>query len=135
MTDTWPPNDIELLTRRWGEGMSATLIAEELNQRRHRVGLYSRNSVLGKAHRLGLDKRPSPIIKAGEKAPYSKRHNHVRLTKAKALPKPVKLNPAHECRWITTSDRPWVFCGQPCVQGYSYCPEHKDRAYLARAAE
>ncbi len=42
----------------WTQGATASQIAEEL-------GGVSRNAVIGKAHRLGLESRPSPV-KAGE---------------------------------------------------------------------
>jgi GcrA cell cycle regulator len=44
----------------WNEGKTASAIAEEL-------GGVSRNAVIGKAHRLGLESRPSPV-KPGEEA-------------------------------------------------------------------
>src|SRR3954453_18214202 len=45
---TWTEERIELLTKLWSEGLSASQIAAELG------GDVSRNAVLGKAHRLGL---------------------------------------------------------------------------------
>ena len=45
---TWTEERIELLTKLWTEGRSASQIAAELGE-----GL-TRNAVLGKAHRLGL---------------------------------------------------------------------------------
>src|SRR5215218_1967360 len=45
---TWTKERIELLTKLWTEGLSASQIAAELGED------VSRNAVLGKAHRLGL---------------------------------------------------------------------------------
>ena len=45
---TWTEERIEVLTKLWAEGLSASQIAAELG------GGASRNAVLGKAHRLGL---------------------------------------------------------------------------------
>jgi GcrA cell cycle regulator len=45
---TWTEERIELLTKLWTEGLSASQIAAELGEG------VSRNAVLGKAHRLGL---------------------------------------------------------------------------------
>jgi GcrA cell cycle regulator len=42
------------LTKMWTQGMTASQIADEL-------GGVSRNAVIGKAHRLGLQSRPSPV--------------------------------------------------------------------------
>lgn len=54
----WTDERIEQLRTMWERGMTASQIAEEL-------GGVSRNAVIGKAHRLGLQARPSPV-KAGE---------------------------------------------------------------------
>jgi len=55
---SWTDERIEQLKRLWGQGMTASQIADEL-------GGVSRNAVIGKAHRLGLEARPSPV-KGGE---------------------------------------------------------------------
>lgn len=57
---SWTDERIEKLTKMWEGGATASQIAEEL-------GGVSRNAVIGKAHRLGLKARPSPV-KANEKA-------------------------------------------------------------------
>ncbi|WP_448579788.1 GcrA family cell cycle regulator, partial [Thermaurantiacus sp.] len=54
----WTEERIALLAKYWQEGRSASQIAEALGE-----GL-TRNAVIGKAHRLGLSSRPSPV-KAG----------------------------------------------------------------------
>lgn len=55
----WTDERIAALKQYWEEGRSASQIAEILGE-----GL-SRNAVIGKAHRLGLASRPSPL-KTGE---------------------------------------------------------------------
>ena len=55
----WTDERIAALKQYWEEGRSASQIAEVLGE-----GL-SRNAVIGKAHRLGLASRPSPL-KTGE---------------------------------------------------------------------
>lgn len=57
---SWTDERIEKLTKMWEGGSTASQIADEL-------GGVSRNAVIGKAHRLGLKARPSPV-KANEKA-------------------------------------------------------------------
>ena len=56
---SWTDERIATLTKMWEGGSTASQIAEEL-------GGVSRNAVIGKAHRLGLKSRPSPV-KANEK--------------------------------------------------------------------
>ncbi|WP_333571156.1 GcrA family cell cycle regulator [Sphingomonas sp.] len=51
---SWTDERIETLKKMWDSGLTATQIAEEL-------GGVSRNAVIGKAHRLGLPSRPSPV--------------------------------------------------------------------------
>ena len=56
---SWTDERIATLTKMWEGGSTASQIAEEL-------GGVSRNAVIGKAHRLGLKSRPSPV-KANDK--------------------------------------------------------------------
>jgi len=51
---SWTDERIERLKEYWTKGMTASQIADEL-------GGVSRNAVIGKAHRLGLQARPSPV--------------------------------------------------------------------------
>lgn len=50
----WTEDRIATLTKLWAEGLTASQIAQEL-------GDVTRNAVIGKAHRLGLSGRPSPV--------------------------------------------------------------------------
>lgn len=54
MTGTWTEERIEQLKALWAKGRTASQIAEE-------IGGVNRNQVIGKAHRLDLPARPSPI--------------------------------------------------------------------------
>lgn len=75
---SWTDERIEKLTKMWEGGATASQIADEL-------GGVSRNAVIGKAHRLGLKARPSPV-KPNEKeaaAPAPK------APKAEAAPRPA----------------------------------------------
>src|SRR5690606_5479375 len=70
---SWTDERIAILTKMWEGGATASQIADEL-------GGVSRNAVIGKAHRLGLKARPSPV-KANEPKP-------------EARPKPAEAKPA-----------------------------------------
>ena len=76
---SWTDERIEQLRNMWEKGLTASQIADEL-------GGVSRNAVIGKAHRLGLKSRPSPV-KATEKAKPVK-------VAAPAAPKPAAPPPA-----------------------------------------
>ena len=69
---SWTEERIDQLKAMWERGLTASQIADEL-------GGVSRNAVIGKAHRLGLQSRPSPV-KANE-------------TPKKAAPAPRKPAP------------------------------------------
>ena len=80
---SWTEERIERLKRMWHEGATASQIADEL-------GGVSRNAVIGKAHRLGLEQRPSPV-KPGEEKEIKKAAPVVPAapaSKAGSAPKP-----------------------------------------------
>lgn len=52
---SWTDERIDTLKKMWEGGQTASQIAEAL-------GGVSRNAVIGKAHRLGLQSRPSPVV-------------------------------------------------------------------------
>ena len=62
---SWTEERIERLKKMWHEGATASQIADEL-------GGVSRNAVIGKAHRLGLEQRPSPVKPGEEKEAVKK---------------------------------------------------------------
>ncbi|WP_448582200.1 GcrA family cell cycle regulator [Thermaurantiacus sp.] len=72
----WTEERIALLTKYWQEGHSASQIAEALGE-----GL-TRNAVIGKAHRLGLAARPSPLKGAEAKADAKDSRNRKRAPAA-----------------------------------------------------
>jgi GcrA cell cycle regulator len=74
---SWTDERIDRLKELWSKGMTASQIADEL-------GGVSRNAVIGKAHRLGLQSRPSPV-----------KPNEPAAPKAKAKPAPA---PAEEAK-------------------------------------
>ncbi|MBI3441330.1 MAG: gcrA cell cycle regulator family protein [Proteobacteria bacterium] len=60
---SWTDERIALLKKMWKEGKSAAEIAKTLAKG------VTRNAVIGKAHRMGLSGRPSPIKKPPEAVP------------------------------------------------------------------
>jgi GcrA cell cycle regulator len=88
----WTDERIEQLKRLWEAGNTASQIAEEL-------GGVSRNAVIGKAHRLGLQARPSPVRSSdsgnsgGEAAPRPAPPPRAE-PKAEAAPPPPRPAPA-----------------------------------------
>lgn len=79
---SWTDERIATLQKMWEGGSTASQIAEEL-------GGVSRNAVIGKAHRLGLKSRPSPV-KANEKKKAAKKAAPKAAAVKKAAPKAAK---------------------------------------------
>lgn len=87
---SWTDERIDQLKGMWEKGMTASQIADEL-------GGVSRNAVIGKAHRLGLQSRPSPV-KTNE-APRKKAAPKMAETaNAEMRPVPAAPAPAREAR-------------------------------------
>ena len=63
MTDSanaWTEERLAQLRKLWDDGLSISQIGDALG--------VSRNAIAGKAHRMGLPKRPSPISKTATEA-------------------------------------------------------------------
>jgi len=58
MSSGWTDDKIKQLKKLWAEGYTTGEIGKKLN--------VSKNAVVGKAHRLGLESRPSPIRRVME---------------------------------------------------------------------
>lgn len=89
---SWTEERIESLKKMWDSGMTATQIAEEL-------GGVSRNAVIGKAHRLGLPARPSPVkpnAVEAKPAPEAPKPRPVERVEPRPAPAPVAAAPAPE---------------------------------------
>lgn len=129
---SWTDERVALLRKMWSEGKTAAEIAKEL-------GGVTRNAVIGKAHRLKLSNRVSPIqqnnkkpVKAEEKpvrrlAPV-KPQAHIKIKGVKMVDLRDKM-----CRWPLGDPREadFIFCGCQSVPGLPYCPDHAKMAYQA----
>ncbi|NNC53410.1 MAG: GcrA cell cycle regulator [Erythrobacter sp.] len=84
---SWTDERIATLKKMWEGGSTASQIADEL-------GGVSRNAVIGKAHRLGLKSRPSPVKAAEKKKAAPKPKPAPKPAAKKAAPRPVTPKPA-----------------------------------------
>ena len=136
----WTQEQIADLMRLWNEGLSTSEIGKRLG--------ITKNAVVGKAHRLHLSARPSPIKRVALRLPLVK----------PALPKPavmtapvaspaapsapqaapsaapkraVEMTP-HSCRWPIghPGDSGFHFCGESALPGKPYCSTHAAAAYV-----
>src|SRR3954464_8257918 len=83
---SWTEERIGPLKKMGHDGATASQIADEL-------GGVSRNAVIGKAHRLGLEQRPSPV-KPGEEKEAKKAAAPTAPKPAAPKPEAVKSAPA-----------------------------------------
>ena len=144
---SWTDERVSLLTKLWGEGHTAAEIAKQL-------GGVTRNAVIGKAHRLKLSNRVSPIQqnkkpanknierKSVKKAisPSSKEKGNVaeiqvlqqEHIKSGDLYSLMELKP-RMCRWPCGDPKQedFGFCGDNAMPGLPYCEAHAKVAYQA----
>ena len=116
---SWTEERLEMLKALWEEGLSISQIGERLG--------VTRNAVAGKAHRLNLRKRQSPIAKKPKKA--------VEPETEKDLPLRLALRGIQwsrsKCVWPSGDPKTveFSFCGEAIVPGKPYCSEHCELAY------
>jgi GcrA cell cycle regulator len=136
---SWTDDRVALLKKLWGEGRTAAEIAKEL-------GGITRNAVIGKAHRLKLSNRVSPIQQTVAKPAPARKVEDIRPEPAPRrvaanndLPpikvKGVKMEELREkmCRWPIgdPKDPKFHFCGCVSAAGMPYCADHARMAYQA----
>ena len=95
---SWTDERIATLKKMWEGGSTASQIADEL-------GGVSRNAVIGKAHRLGLKSRPSPV-KANDKKKAAKKVSSKSAPAKKAAPAPAKPAAMNKRRLSSCTIRP-----------------------------
>lgn len=138
---SWTDERVSLLKQLWGEGKTAAEIAQEL-------GGVTRNAVIGKAHRLKLSGRASPIqptkktvskIKPKKIDKVQASNNNVAPFVPEASPDDDKIKVAlmdlgaKMCRWPIGDPKRenFGFCGDTTVAGIPYCMRHAQTAYQA----
>lgn len=151
----WTPEIILRLRTLWAEGISTAAIGIRLG--------VSKNAVVGKAHRLNLPARPSPIQPGSHRQrPTRPPRVPVRLTtfvparpavRANRVPPPARVAPPRptvpltaspeyphrertSCCWpIGEPGRPgFSFCGHPTVRSRPYCEWHGGIAYVGKTS-
>ncbi len=151
MATPWTEEREAELRSLWSEGLTAAIIAG-------RMGV-SRNAILGKSHRLGLNDRRQGVaairVKRAAKRVRRERQTEIsdlvaerirpgRPVSAQAFEplegtRPVTLLDLepHHCRWPIgdPQDASFGFCGCKRAAGTPYCEAHANRAYQGRTAE
>ncbi len=131
----WNDEKIAKLKKLWSEGLTTGEIGKRLG--------VSKNAVVGKAHRLGLKGRPSPI-KRQDATAVAAPSGHAPASgstpvTSHAAPKKeaVKIftltDLTHNtCRWPIGDPKheDFRFCGKQVYPGKPYCLDHCAQAYV-----
>jgi GcrA cell cycle regulator len=88
VTMNWTDDRVELLKKLWSDGLSASQIAAEL-------GGISRNSVIGKVHRLGLSGRAKSPSSAVPRQRKPRAHGHMMRIARPGIRGNTALAPMH----------------------------------------
>lgn len=143
----WTDEQIEELKHLWEKGLTTGEIGKALG--------VSKNAVVGKAHRLGLNSRPSPIRRGddeatapaatGNNAPAPEQKDAAPAEPKKTAKAAVKKTAekkklftvndltAGSCRWPIgdPKDGDFHFCGKEALPDKPYCAEHAAIAYVS----
>lgn len=136
---SWTEERVAKLKELWGKGKTASQIAEI-------IGGISRNSVIGKAHRLNLSaKIKTRTATSNQSFENSLQENNKikrgRKSKFKSLiiekdfepenPKQLEELDENSCKWPIghPDEKSFYFCGRSSLKDFSYCKLHILYAY------
>jgi GcrA cell cycle regulator len=140
----WTEERIALLKKLWAEGLSASEVARRFDG-------ATRNSVIGKVHRLGLGGRvvqraPKPVGPRGRRRAQAPRPAWMSAPYTDARPlEPIKLDDGRSATLLSLNERlckfpigdpnatDFAFCGRDVACG-PYCAAHARLAYRPRRA-
>ena len=146
---SWNEQNVSQLRELWDQGLPTSQIGKILN--------FTKNAVVGKAHRIGLERRPSPIkrriMKPDRKkarAPLmpslsfdtnienSENFNNGESIKYTAKDKFIAKrllnnNKNFGCEWPFghPNEAGFNYCGLDKEEGKPYCSKHCQKAYIA----
>ena len=122
--NTWDELKLKRLEDLWKQGLPISKIGEILG--------VSRNSVAGKAHRMSLPKRTSPISTEKKQNLSGIKGNEIN---DKNIPLKIKLRGVQwsriKCCWPEGDPKQndFRFCGEDIFPGRPYCDKHSLLAY------
>ena len=141
----WDDQKVEKLRIYWARGYTASEIARALGEG------VTRNSVIGKAHRLKLAARASsrkPKSPEEQNVANNLNKQEVRISRKSRFrsllldksfppenPKQLEELDNKNCRWPSQhhpNEKGFYFCGRPPVEGFSYCKLHVLFAFQVR---
>ncbi len=139
----WNDNNVARLRELWDQGLPTAQIGKLLG--------FTKNAVVGKAHRIGLERRPSPIRRTAVKPDRKKARSpivpklnfEVAKEEIKDIPKTQQnFQPAvknlftnnvkRTCEWPEghPDEHDFKFCGKERFEDKPYCLDHCAVAYV-----
>ncbi|HZT24126.1 MAG TPA: GcrA family cell cycle regulator [Pseudolabrys sp.] len=150
MISHWSDDTIGYLRECWDAGWSAAKCAKAINDK---FGMrFSRNAIIGKAHRLGLAKRKQSTRQAAAPKPVRQSAPAFKQRGKLVLLRPAADDDAadapnggvtcaellpHHCRWPLGDPKlpSFRYCGSPAIEPYPYCARHVRVAYRIMTEE
>ena len=143
----WDDNNVSKLRDLWDQGLPTAQIGKLLG--------FTKNAVVGKAHRIGLERRPSPIRRTAVKPDRKKARSPVMpklnfentkeqeiISKEPNVFQPVVKNlfntgPKRGCEWPQghPDEADFHFCGKDRFEDKPYCLDHCAVAYVVPEKE
>ena len=137
----WNESNVERLRELWDQGLPTAQIGKLLG--------FTKNAVVGKAHRIGLERRPSPIRRTAVKPDRKKARSptipklNFETAKEGEIPavqnnfQPVvknffTKNVKRGCEWPEghPDESDFKFCGKDRFEDKPYCLDHCAVAYV-----
>ena len=141
---SWNESNVARLRELWDQGLPTAQIGKLLG--------FTKNAVVGKAHRIGLERRPSPIRRTAVKPDRKKARSPIipilnfetsKTTDIKETPRPqknfqpavknlVKNHTKRGCEWPEghPDESDFKFCGKERYEDKPYCLDHCAVAYV-----
>ena len=140
---SWDDNNVARLRELWDQGLPTAQIGKLLG--------FTKNAVVGKAHRIGLERRPSPIRRSSTKPDRKKARSPIipklnfetikeelkEQPKSKPGLQPIARNLVSNytkrgCEWPDghPDESDFKFCGRERYEDKPYCIDHCAIAYV-----
>ena len=138
---SWNESNVARLKELWDQGLPTAQIGKLLG--------FTKNAVVGKAHRIGLERRPSPIRRTAVKPDRKKARSPIvptlKFEASKDEPEEINKQSFHPavknlfinqakrgCEWPEghPDESDFKFCGKDRFEDKPYCIDHCAVAYV-----
>lgn len=142
----WTPDMDAAMQKHIAAGLSGSKVAEAINAEFSLPYNVTRNAVIGRANRKGINlngaakKKPKKKIEPKLKKVAKKKNEEGKPSYAPPPPDENAIITGQliwqlghgQCRWTDSDGHPsqFVFCGKKTKPGSSYCEEHHKRVYM-----